>query len=215
MKTPFDLSVYFVADPSLCGGRDVADVVAAAVAGGASIIQLRNKTGDVAEITAQARAIMDVLRPGSTPFLINDYPDIAADVGADGVHIGQGDCSPAQAREILDEGSIVGLTAFTEEHFAALDPEIVDYVGTGPVYPTLTDKGKPVIGIKGLAKYVQLSPVPVVGIGGIAPETAAGVFETGAHGVAMMRAISGAEDPEGAAREFAKIAEAHGKRNAA
>lgn len=215
MKTPFDLSVYFVADPSLCGDRDLAEVVALAVKGGASMVQLRDKTGSADEIAAQGRALLDVLRPGSVPLLINDYPDVAADIGADGVHIGQGDIAPEEAREIIGLDAILGLTAFTEAHFEALDPAIVDYVGTGPVYPTLTDKGKPVMGINGLANFVQLSSVPVVGIGGITPELADDVFQTGVAGVAMMRAISGAVHTDIAAHDFAQVARKYKLRSAA
>ena len=215
MKTPFDLSVYFIVDPSLCGGRDIAEVVALAVKGGATMIQLRNKTADADEIAAQGRALLNVLRPGPVPLLINDYPDVAADIGADGVHIGQGDVAPEEARAILGPDAIVGLTAFTEGHFSALDPEIIDYVGTGPVYPTLTDKGKSVMGINNLANFVQLSPVPVVGIGGITSETADDVFQTGAVGVAMIRAISGAEHPDIAAHDFVQIARKYKLQSAA
>lgn len=206
MKTPFNLSVYFIADPSLCGDRDLEEVVALAVKGGASMIQLRNKAGDKKEVRAQARALLDVLRPGSVPLLINDYPEIAADIGADGVHIGQGDMPPEQARAIIGPDAILGLTAFTSLHYAGVDPSIVDYLGTGPVYPTKTDKGKPVISPDGLAALVKLSPVPVVGIGGVTPDNAHTVFEAGANGVAMMRAISAAENPKGAAQDFAAIA---------
>jgi thiamine-phosphate pyrophosphorylase len=201
----FDLSVYFIADPTLCEGRPLVEIVAAAIRGGVTMIQLRNKDDKLSVIEKQARDILELTCDAGIPLLINDYIDIAFNVKADGVHLGQGDASPVDARQVLGPEAVIGLTAFTEEHFAALDPEIVDYAGTGPFYPTKTDKGKPVLGAQGFSALVQKSPVPVVGIGGITPENAAAVMHAGAQGVAMMRAISGAEDPEGAVRRFARI----------
>ena len=201
----FDLSVYFVADPSLCDGRDIVDVVMMAVKGGVTLVQYRNKLDPINDVLAEAAMLQEWLAPTGVPLLINDYVDAAFAVGAAGVHIGQGDISPAEARQKLGRDAIIGLTAFTPEHMAAVDPEIVDYVGTGPFYPTKTDKGKPVLGDKEFAKISALSPVPVVGIGGITPQNAAPVIKAGAQGVAMMRSISGAERPEAAAREFLDV----------
>ncbi|MEZ5814092.1 MAG: thiamine phosphate synthase [Alphaproteobacteria bacterium] len=208
MGRAFDLSVYFVADPAVCAGRDVADIVMAAVRGGATMVQYRNKSGDMARITADAALLAEMLKPLGVPFLVNDYVDVAFAAGADGVHLGQGDASPEEARAKLGAGAIIGLTAFTDEQIEAVDPDVVDYIGTGPFYITETRKGKPLLGgdegraFKALA---ALSPVPVVGIGGITPGNARAVLEAGARGVAMMRAISEAEDPEGAARAFAGV----------
>ena len=181
------------------------DVVHAAVRGGVTMIQLRNKTGDQSEVAYQARLIMNALRPGRIPLIINDYVDVAAYVEADGVHLGQGDCSPALAREILGPEAIVGLTAFTREHYEAIDPEVVDYVGTGPVYPTKTDKGKPVLGPENFADLIEHAPVPVVGIGGITTENPDGVMKAGADGLAMMRSVSEAEYPDIAANLFFQV----------
>lgn len=203
MRNRFDLSVYFVADPHACAGRDVADVVMAAVKGGVTMVQLRNKIDPKPVVAAQAAMLCELLKPLGVPFLVNDYVDIAWDVGADGAHIGQGDIAPVDARKMLGDAAILGLTAFTPEHMAAVDPALVDYVGTGPFFPTKTDKGKPVLGADKFAEIIKLSPVPVVGIGGISPENAAEVWGAGADGLAMMRSVSEADDPEAAARLFA------------
>lgn len=205
MTGAFDLSVYFVADPSCCAGRDIAGVVMDAVRGGVTMVQYRNKSDNMPEIHAQAAMIAELLKDSDVPFLINDHIDVAFAVEADGVHLGQGDASPATAREKLGSQAIIGQTAFTSEHMQAIDPQVVDYVGTGPFYPTQTDKGKPVLGAEEFAALVKLSPVPVVGIGGITAGNAAAVIDAGAHGVAMMRAISEAESPEAAAQEFTKV----------
>ena len=201
----FDLSVYFVADPSCCAGRDIVDVVMMAAQNGATMIQYRNKTDPMNDILAEAAMLQEWLADTGVPLLINDYPEVAQAVGASGVHLGQGDVSPAEARKILGANAIIGQTAFTPEHMADVDPSIVDYVGTGPFFETQTDKGKPVLGAEKFAALVKLAPVPVVGIGGITPENAAEVIAAGASGVAMMRAISEADDPVEAVKQFADV----------
>lgn len=177
----------------------------AAVRGGAAMVQYRNKSDDRRMIAAQAAMLCEILAGTNVPFLINDYVDIALAVGADGVHLGQGDASPKEARALLGENAIIGQTAFTQEHIKAVDPAVVDYIGTGPFYPTQTDKGKPVLGAEKFRALAALSPVPVVGIGGITPENAKDVLEAGAAGVAMMRSISEAQDVEAAARAFKEL----------
>jgi len=200
----FKYSLYFVADPAACNGRAVEDVVRAAVQGGVTMVQLRDKASQPTIIEAQARRIQKVLHGTDIPFLINDHVEIAVAVNADGVHIGQGDMGAADARKMIGDDKILGLTAFTRDHYAAIDPDIVDYVGTGPVFPTLTDKGKPVLGVDGFADVIKYAPVPVVGIGGITSDNARGVMQAGAQGVAMMRAISAADDPCIAAADLLK-----------
>lgn len=205
MRRSFDPLVYFVADPSCCAGRDVADVVMGAVTGGATMIQLRNKSGNMPEFLAQAALLAELLKPRGVPLIINDFIEIAFAAGADGVHLGQGDSPPAEARARLGENAIIGQTAFTAAQIGALDPA-VDYIGTGPFFETKTDKGKPVLGAENFIRLARLSPVSVVGIGGITPENAPVVMAAGAAGVAMMRGISEAPDPEAAARAFVKAA---------
>ena len=203
----FDLSIYFIADSSVCAGRPVEDVVAAAVKGGATMVQLRNKicTRDI--VANEARRVQGVLADSDVPFIINDHVELAAEIGADGVHIGQEDMSAKEARNIIGTDTILGLTAFTRTHYDAFDHEIIDYVGTGPFHATLTKPDKPVLGADGFAQLAKSSPVPVVGIGGITPDNAGDVIAAGAQGVAMMRAVSEAADPEIAARYFVKAVE--------
>lgn len=202
-----DLSVYVVIDPAVCAGRPPEEIAVQAARGGATLLQYRDKSGDEDAALAGAQRVKAALDDAglSVPLLINDYPSIAQHIGAAGVHIGQGDMTPQAARALLGEAAIIGLTAFTPDHMAALDPAVVDYVGTGPVYPTKTDKGKPILGVEGLARLVALSPVPVVGIGGITPASAAEVMRAGVDGVAVMRAVSAADDPQGAAQALVKI----------
>jgi len=198
----FDLSIYFVADPACCNGRPVVDVVMHAVKAGVTMVQYRDKSGDMAAISANVAMLAEMLKPMGIPLLVNDYVDVVVAASADGVHLGQGDVSPAEARAKLGVDAIIGQTAFTEAHIAAVDDRVVDYIGTGPFYPTQTDKGKPVLGAVRFAALAALSPVPVVGIGGITPDNACAVIEAGADGVAMMRSISGADDVAAAVQDF-------------
>lgn len=199
-RRKLDLSVYFVLDPALCAGRNAADVAAAALAGGVTIMQLRDKSEDSGARLYMAEKILELTKKAVVPLLINDHVDIALKSGADGVHLGQEDMPAVSARKLLGPDKIIGWTAFTEDHFLKLNPADVDYAGTGPFYPTKTDKGKPVLGAEKFSEIIKQSKVPVVGIGGITAENAGNVIRAGASGVAMMRSISEAPDPEFAAR---------------
>lgn len=202
VRKNFNPALYFILDPACCAGRDVLDVARAAVEAGVTLLQYRDKTSPRDVILRNAKVLGEICARACVPLLINDHVEIALLAGADGVHIGQGDMSPAQARDMLGPEAILGLTAFTEDHIRSVDPAIVDYIGTGPVYPTQTDKGKPVLGVQRFADLVKLSPVPVVGIGGITSENAFPVLEAGAAGVAVMRAIGEAADVKAAVESF-------------
>lgn len=200
MSRPFNLSVYFVADPSCCAGRSIDSIVIAALQGGATMLQLRNKFDPKEVVFEQALRLAALAADFDVPLLINDYPDIALQAKADGVHIGQGDVRSTHARALLGARAIVGLTAFRAEHFSSVDRGLVSYAGTGPVYPTQTDKGKPILGLGAFSDLVSVSSVPVVGIGGINAQNAGDVMRAGARGVAVMRAISEADSPKDATR---------------
>lgn len=201
MSRNFNPSLYFIADPECCGGRDIVDVVGAAVAAGVTMVQYRNKRDALNDVIAEAVLLKDWM-PEGVPLLINDYVQVAHEMGADGVHIGQGDAACEDARALLGDDAIIGVTAFTPQHMAAIAPDVVDYVGTGPFYPTQTDKGKPVLGASRFAEIAALSPVPVVGIGGITADNAEAVRDAGAAGIAVMRAIGEAADIEAAVIAF-------------
>ena len=202
MERTYNPSVYFVADPACCGGRDIEQIVDQALTGGVTLLQYRDKDSSKADIYHRAAMLRDIAFDHHVPFIVNDHVDIAYDIYADGVHLGQGDMDPAEARKILGEPAIIGVTAFSEEQIKAIDPAIVDYIGVGPFYETKTDKGKPVLGAERFAALAGLSPVPVVGIGGVTVDGTADVIQAGAYGVAMMRAVSEAEDVAAAAAAF-------------
>jgi len=199
------LAVYFIADPSVCRGRPLPEVLREALEGGVTLVQLRDKVRPPSELFNEALLLRDICHAYDVPFIVDDHVELARDVEADGVHVGQEDMDPAHARQLIGEEMILGLTAFTEEHIRAVDPDVVDYIGTGPVYATQTKPDKTVLGPEGLAGLVALSPVPVVGIGGITPENAGAVIKAGANGVAMMRAVSEAVHADQAARAFVEV----------
>lgn len=198
----FNLSIYFVLDPACCNGRPVEAVAEAALRGGITMLQYRDKEGAPGDIKANALKLQKLCQDYDVPFLINDHVALASEIGADGVHIGQDDLSPERAREMIGPDKILGLTAYTPGHLLVVDPEIVDYVGTGPFFETKTDKGKAVLGPEKFAEMIKHAPVPVVGIGGVTPENAQHVMDAGADGVAMMRSISEAADVEAATQRF-------------
>jgi thiamine-phosphate pyrophosphorylase len=201
----FDLSLYLVLDPGLCAGIGMVETARAAVAGGATMVQLRDKDGGAARIVEVGRALMAALAGTGAALIVNDDVEAAVAIGADGVHVGQGDMTAAEARARIGPGAILGLTVETPALAAAADPSIVDYIGAGPVFatPTKADHKLPV-GFEGLAVQVAASSIPAVAIGGLKARHVAQVLATGARGLAVVSAICGQPDPEAAARDLAK-----------
>ena len=208
-RPAFDLGVYLVTDRPALRGRELVEVVAAAVAGGASMVQLREKTACTREFVELAKAVLAVTRPRGVPLLINDRVDVALAAGADGVHVGQDDMHPADVRALLGPGKIVGLSVTGEDEARAARGLPVDYLGAGPVFATTTklDAGAPQ-GLTGLARMLALAEVPVVAIGAVTAANAASVMATGTAGVAVVSAICSAADPQAAARTLRDIVDA-------
>jgi thiamine-phosphate pyrophosphorylase len=199
MKT-FDLSLYLVLDPGLCSGIGMIETARAAVAGGVTMVQLRDKYSGTAVMIETGRALMAMLSGSGALLVINDDVDAALAIGADGLHIGQDDINPQRARAMIGADMILGLSVETEALAAAIDPALVDYAGVGPVFstPTKPDHKQP-IGYEGLAKLVALASVPSVAIGGLKAEHICNVLASGARGVAVVSAICGTVDPQAAA----------------
>ena len=208
MRRAFDpagLALYLVLDPGLCAGFGLVETAVAAVRGGASMVQLRDKEATTEARIAQGRALKAALAGSGVPLILNDDVEAARAIGADGLHIGQEDMSPAKARALIGPDALLGLSVETEALAGALDPRLVDYAGAGPVFATGTKPGhKPAVGFEGLARLVAASPVPSVAIGGLKPGHAAAVLGAGAAGLAVVSAICGQPDPEAAARALAR-----------
>lgn len=200
---PADLRLYLITDPVLCAKRGVVGTVQAAVSGGVTMIQLRDKTARTAERTALARGLMEALQGTGIPLVINDDLDAVIASGADGAHIGQGDGAPNTARALLGPDRILGLSCETPATVKAARGLAVDYLGLGPVFATgtKTDHEQP-IGMGGLEDLVALSDVPTVAIGGLNATHVAAVMAAGADGLAVVSAICCQDDPRAAAAAF-------------
>jgi thiamine-phosphate pyrophosphorylase len=200
----FDLSLYLVLDPDLCAGYGLVETTRAAVAGGATIVQLRDKMADTRQMIETGRALQRVLTGSNALLIVNDDVEAAITLGADGLHIGQDDLGAIEARRKIGPDMILGLSVETLELAAAVDPAIVDYAGIGPVFATATkpDHKQP-IGLTGLADLVRACPVRSVAIGGLKAEHVGPVLATGAEGLAVVSAICGQPDPQAATAAIA------------
>lgn len=173
------------------------ELVAAAIDREVSAVQLREKTMAEAELMALAKRLSDLTRGTRTLFIVNDRPDVAAAVGADGVHLGRADARPEDARLELGPGRVVGVTGNTPEEALAALAAGADYIGVGPIFPTATkpDAQRPV-GRERIRVVRKAAPgLPIVAIGGIDHESAASVIDAGADYVAVVSAICRAGDP--------------------
>ncbi|MGY1844498.1 thiamine phosphate synthase [Modestobacter sp. SYSU DS0875] len=208
MRRAFDPTLYLVTDTLLCAPRSVPEVVAAAVAGGVTAVQVRDKTASRRDLLALTRAVQAVLAP--TPrvrLFVNDAVDVALLAGADGVHVGQDDLPPGEVRTLLGTDALVGVSVGSDadlDGVLALPPGTVDVVGLSPVWatPTKPDAG-PGLGLAGtrsLTARAHAGGIAAVAIGGISAANAAEVRATGVDGVCVVSGICAAPDPAAAAR---------------
>ncbi|MCX8160727.1 MAG: thiamine phosphate synthase [Candidatus Saccharicenans sp.] len=199
---PVDLSLYLVTDRSLAGRRPLTEVVRLAVAGGVTVVQLREKDCSSREFLQLALALKKIL-PAEIPLIINDRLDVALAAEAAGVHLGQSDLPVKVARKYLGRRAIIGLSVENLEQLEEAKDLPVDYLAISPVFatPTKTDAG-PAWGLAGLARARSLTSLPLVAIGGLNENNVAEVIRAGADGVAVVSAICAAPDPEKSARRL-------------
>ena len=197
------LRLHLVTDAALCGPRGVEAVVAEAVRGGVTCVQLREKTLDTRPFVERARALKALLAPLGVPLIINDRLDVALACGADGVHVGQHDMPVDDVRRWLGAQALVGLSIESLPQLLAAEPMPVDYYGISPVFatPTKTDTAA-ALGLKGLAALRSHTRRPLVAIGGIHAGNAPDVMAAGADGLAVVSALCAAADPAEAARSL-------------
>ncbi|MFP3895921.1 MAG: thiamine phosphate synthase [Anaerolineales bacterium] len=201
-----DWSVYVITDRQVAGDRPISQVIEAALAGGATMVQMREKEGTTRELIAQGRALHGITRAAQVPLIINDRVDIALALDAEGVHVGQDDMPAPIVRRLIGPDRILGVSAGTVEEAHQAERDGATYLGVGDVYgtPSKTDAGTP-IGIEGIGEIAAAVSIPVVGIGGIDAENTAAVIEAGAAGVAIISAVVGAQDPRAAARRLKQV----------
>jgi thiamine-phosphate pyrophosphorylase len=200
MTRRFDPTLYLVTDPELARARALIDVVTAAVRGGVTLVQLRDKHAGGRALLETARALRAALDPLGVPLIMNDRVDVAAAAGV-GCHVGQSDLPAAAARTMLGPDAILGVSLEAVADLRAVDPAIVDYIAYGPFAATATkaDAGRPV-GPDGLAAVAKQTMLPLVAIGGIDTRNVAAAVRAGADGIAVVSAIMAAGDPEAASR---------------
>ena len=197
--------IYVIVDPEHCGGRDIFEVAQSTASAGAAVIQLRHKTAPRSVIVEEARKIAEICRENSTLFIVNDYPDIAAEVGADGVHVGQGDLSIAECRKILAPNQIVGKSNALLQEAAQSMHEGADYIAVGSIFTTNTKSDTRPAGLSTLRAVAKQGIEPIVAIGGIKAENIATVAQSGAHCACVATAVTLAPDPAEATRELSRL----------
>ncbi len=187
---------------------DLASFVAACIRGGVDLVQLRDKGLDARPLLARARVVRDVCCDFGVPFVLNDRPDLALEVEADGVHVGQDDAPPALARRILGPDAIVGLSTHAPADLDASHEEPVDYVSAGPVYPTPTKPGRPGTGLDYLAYAARVAGRPFFVTGGVTPASLPAMLATGARRFVVVRHLTESGDPEADARALRRVIDA-------
>ncbi|MBI5524992.1 MAG: thiamine phosphate synthase [Deltaproteobacteria bacterium] len=184
-------------------GPDPVEAAASMARGGARCIQLRYKDADPRTMRVVARGLRETSRIMGFALVIDDFADVAGEVKADGVHVGQQDLTCAEARRIVGSGALVGVSTHNEAQLLAAIEAGADYVGFGPIFPSVS-KGSPdpVVGLDGLVKALSISPVPVVAIGGITLRNAREVVRTGVHAITAIDAVYSSGDVQSAAEAF-------------
>ena len=210
MRPSFDPTLYLVTDTLLCAPRSVPEVVAAAVAGGVTTVQVRDKTASRRDLLALTRAVQAVL-PAGVPLFVNDAVDVALLTGADGVHVGQDDLPADEVRRLLGPDALIGVStgSLAElETVTALPAGTVDLVGIGPfrATPTKPDAGAALgpDGVRVVADAARAAGLRSVAIGGISAENAATAAATGVDGICVVSDICAAADPAESARLLRK-----------
>ena len=202
-----DWKLYAILDLGYVAEPDRVATTLKLIAGGADVLQLRAKGREIGEIRDVAKEIFPICRATGVPFIINDYPELAAELDADGVHIGQDDGPLAAAREIIGSGKIIGRSTHSLAQARAALDEGFDYIGFGPLFPTPTKLGRPGIGLADISVMQSDvgSKIPAFCIGGIKRANLPEVIAAGARRVVIVSDLLTADDVESATREARKI----------
>jgi len=174
----------------------------AALRGGVDIVQLRMKDCTDARILSTAARFAAACSKRNALFILNDRPDLVAHAGADGVHVGQDDMPVEQARALVGSDRLVGLSTHSPAQVEKAAAQDVDYIGVGPVHATPTKPGRPPVGLELVRYAAERARMPFFAIGGIEPANVASVIDAGARRIAVVRALTQADDPERVAREL-------------
>ena len=203
MRPRLDLSVYVVLDLDTTAAEAIVTLAQAAAAGGATLLQLRDKRGPARRTVELARALIAAV---DLPLVVNDRVDVAVAADAVGAHVGQDDLPAAAARAILGPDRVLGLSVTAAGELGTVDPALVDHVGLGPIFPTATKPdAAAALGVEGFAAIRRRLALPVVAIGGLGPDNAAQAITAGADGIAVVSAVAAAADPAAATARLAAL----------
>ncbi|MGO4543462.1 thiamine phosphate synthase [Paenibacillus sp. 2TAB23] len=197
-----EFRLYAITGEQFHPGRSMIEVMEEAIKGGVDIIQLRDKSGDKAVIKEKARALRELTRKYGITFIVNDYIDIAMEVDADGIHLGQGDVPLLEAREMVGN-KIIGISTHAIGEAILAEQQGADYIGVGPIYPTATkvDVVDPVT-IAYVREVVKEVSIPFVAIGGIKLHNVDEVIQAGATRICAVSEIVGSDDVKGVCEAF-------------
>ncbi len=197
--------IYVIVDPEHTNGRSAIEVAAAALAGGACAIQLRDKSGSRHKTLDTAARFQEMCSKAGAVFIVNDWVDIAALVGADGVHVGQKDIPLEEARKLLNPAAVIGTSNALQQEALDSESEGADYIAVGAMFPTGTKQDTRPAGVETLRQVKQSVGVPVIAIGGINTGNIGQIADAGADAACVASAVTKADDPEAATRELARI----------
>ena len=203
--------LYFVCDARE-GRADLEPLLRAALSGGAGIVQLREKGAGREAVRPAGQTFRRLADTYGALFIVNDDPQLAIELRADGVHLGQDDLAPGGARDVLGPEGIIGLSTHSPEQLDAAQTAGVDYISAGPVWETPTKEGRPAAGLELIEYAAGHSKLPFFAIGGIDPQNAAEVVAAGAPRICVVRAIRDAEDPMAAARRLSDAVDPKARR---
>lgn len=197
---PIDYTLYLCTDRALMTTKTVEESVERAIAGGATVVQLREKTLSARAFYDLALRVKQITAPRGVPLIINDRVDVALAAAADGVHIGQSDLPAREVRRIIGREMLLGVSASTLAEAVSAARDGADYLGVGAMYATATKDDACIVTMDALRQIRQAVSLPIVVIGGINEQTAPHFRDTGVDGLAVVSAIVAKEDIEGAAR---------------
>ena len=197
MKDISSATLYGIIDLGYVKPEDIPERATQLLAGGVDILQLRAKEQSLDDIRIWARQIQPLCKEAGVPFIINDYPEIAKEIEADGVHIGQDDGTLFDVRQVVGKTMLVGRSTHSVDQAEIALEDGFDYIGFGPVYPTPTKAGRPAIGLENISQVQDTvgTQIPVFCIGGIKPENLKEVTDAGAESVVIVSGILSADDP--------------------
>ncbi|RKJ57057.1 thiamine phosphate synthase [bacterium 1XD42-1] len=199
------MRLYAVTDRSWLGNGTLSDAVEAALRGGATMVQLREKSLTQADFLQEAKTLAALCARFQIPFLINDNLEIALACNADGVHVGQDDMAPQKARALLGPGKILGVSAHTVDQALAAEKTGADYLGVGAVFSTATKQDAASVPLETVREICQAVSIPVVAIGGISADNILSLQNSGVVGAAVVSALFAAEDIFSAAQNLSRL----------